>query len=490
MVSVSATTVHAKDNANELKSAIHPIFGWNQWRNELPGQIHLIPVLQLATSILLSPASLSFIYFLINAEPHTPMGCENKGTEDESYHCHFRKSTAPDKLVEKVVLSALQGLTKYSTFELKSQLGTGCHSSENTLALTSVDRKHDVIKSCKTFIKPKGVRDTMLEFRKEGTTIRRSTAQINRARFVLATTFCHEVIHAIDGTVPEKCNDRSDNPVHHYYEGQIENEIGYVWEMEVFGAIRIGCELTEDVVQCLPSLDQSLEELDFDGEQHTCFRVPTTSIVGFMNRIQRPEFWEIKTPTMLRLPTKPKPSQTGKSVSSSGQRQQVMARKEPMCRKSRAAYERQVLKARAKRDDYLKDALAAKLSGRVSQEQLDYLQVQTDCLVTRKEKAALIALIFKREVVGQSRDLSAGKKEELHLGLNDSKRHQVCNDEDEDTVDEPDVDESNEEEEDQDQSKMVEMDEYGIVKDGFEVDEVSNDEDEHDEYLPRYSYRR
>lgn len=82
--------------------------------------------------------------------------------------------------------------------------------------------------------------------------------------------------------------------------------------MEVLGAIRIG---DGDTLQALPALDQDFDELDFDGEQHTCAVIPTIPIADYINRLWRQDFWDKspRTGTMIRLSTQPHRSPTRSS---------------------------------------------------------------------------------------------------------------------------------------------------------------------------------
>ncbi|KAL8665148.1 MAG: hypothetical protein Q9168_007770 [Polycauliona sp. 1 TL-2023] len=413
------------------------MFHWNRWRNELIKQKALVPVLKLATLMLFSPASQRFIYSLVDTESHTLMGSEIKD-DKVVYHCHFRKSTAPDSLIENEVKSTLDSLATHITFEFRSKLQNG----RRCLAETH-------LKKAEVYIRPKGLRDTFESITEDGRKIKPTTAEISRARFVLATTFCHEVMHAIHTTVLAKCNHGTDCHVNHYFESQTEAEVGYAWEMEVLGGVRIGCDTTENDVDIIPRLDQSLEELDFDGGQHLYARTPTTSILGYMTRIQQPKFWEAsRTPTMLHIPTKPK-----RSVPKLGQNQRV-SRTEANSSESRAIDVRQVLKARAKRNELLKTSLSAERSGTASEEQVEDLETHRQCLVQRKERAALIGRIVVRQAIrNESTGLSATKnKDKNEADVDDTE-------EDVDHADEMDVDQS-----DDNEDVDVEIDDDGNIR--------------------------
>ncbi|KAL8847682.1 MAG: hypothetical protein Q9221_007284 [Calogaya cf. arnoldii] len=143
-----------------------------------------------------------------------------------------------------------------------------------------------------------------------------------------------------------------------------------------------------DTLQALPSLEQNLEELDFDGEQHTIYVHPTESVANYMARLQRQEFWENtpRTMTMLRFSTQPgRPS--AKPISSSS-----------------PATPMQVLKARAKRDDELKALLQAVSRKRASPQECDRLQARLDFLVKRQATAALIRKIDQDQPRAESRE--------------------------------------------------------------------------------------
>lgn len=233
---------------------------------------------------------------------------------------------------------------------------------------------------------------------------------MNRARFLLATTFCHEVIHAIEGFVPDECNSGSEDHAWHHYEYQTECEVGWAWEMEVLGAIRIG---EKDTIHALPALDQDFEELDFDGEQHTCVVIPTIPIVDYINRLWRQEFWDKspRTGTMLRLPTQPHRSSTKSSESRLGQRERLTTRKECISSRSPKDPLYQALEERAKRDGRLKASLAAESSGKASQEQIDYLRTSRESLAKRKSTAALIRRINVGHLLAEHQDGTLGLKQ-------------------------------------------------------------------------------
>ncbi|KAL8846457.1 MAG: hypothetical protein Q9221_008454 [Calogaya cf. arnoldii] len=265
-------------------------------------ELDVKPVLQLVSLMLESPASQRFIYSLIVADSHHLMNIE-KG-EPGRFNCHFRKSTAPEEVVQARVGLALEEVRKFVIYRFYPYLK---NVAPHTLAKTNIDRDGPlgaVITLCRIAIKSKVFKETY-----STATRLLGNTEVNRLRFVLATTLCHEVIHAIDGTVPEQCNHKSGTPVWHHYEHQTESEVGYVWEMEVLGAIRIGIKPPVDlpVLEAIPSLEQSFEELDFDSEQYTCVVRPTASVADYMTRLQQQEFWDMtpRTEAMLRLPTEP-----------------------------------------------------------------------------------------------------------------------------------------------------------------------------------------
>lgn len=275
--------------------------------------------------------------------------------------------------------------------------------SESAFGTTLVTRDDsDVVTRCHIAIKARGFRDTFAPATK-----RSGVNAVNRARFLVATTFCHEVIHAIECSVPEECNSGSEDHVWHHYEYQTECEVGWAWEMEVLGALRIG---EKDTLHALPALDQDFEELDFDGEQHICAVVPTIPIADYINRLWRQEFWD-KSPrseTMLRIPTQPYRSPTRSSGSRLGQRERLTTRREYVSSRSPTDSLHQALEERAKRDGRLKAALAAESSGKASQEQIDYLRTSREFLAKRKSTAALIRRINVGHLLAEHRDGTLG----------------------------------------------------------------------------------
>ncbi|KAL8652388.1 MAG: hypothetical protein Q9226_004291 [Calogaya cf. arnoldii] len=301
-VSPYLKTEYSENNVNNLKLDVNPVFRLIRWENEIWSQKNLLPVLQLATLMLDSPASQRFIYSLIVTDSHHLMNIVQG--EPGRFNCHFRKSTAPDDVVQARVELALEEVRKIVIYRFYPKLKD---VAPPTIAKTNIERDGPlgaVITLCRIAIKSRVFRDTY-----STATRLLGKTEVNRLRFMLATTLCHEVIHAIDGTVPEQCNQETGTPVWHHYEHQTESEVGYAWEMEVLGAIRIGIKPPVDlpVLEALPSLEQSFEELDFDSEQHTCVVRPTTSVADYMTRLQQQEFWDTspRTVTMLRLPTEP-----------------------------------------------------------------------------------------------------------------------------------------------------------------------------------------
>ena len=385
---------------NDLKHPINPVFDWDLWENELISAVNLVPVLRLASLMLESPASQRFIYSLINTDSHHRMSVETG-----RFNCHFRKSTAPDDVVQATFKLALEELTKIVTYRFHRKLPNLPDSAYGTTIVTRDDS--DVVTRCHIAIKTRGFRDTFApETKRSGVTA------VNRARFVLVTTFCHEVIDAIECSVPEECNSGSEDHVWHHYEYQTEWEVGWAWEMEVLGAIRIGCShIGEgDTLHALPALNQDFEELDFDGEQHTCAVIPTIPIDDYINRLWRQEFWDKspRTGTMLRLSTQPHRS----STKSSG-REYVSSRSptDPLY---------QALEERAKRNDRLKASLAAESAGTASQEQIDYLRTSREFLAKRKSTAALIRRINVGHLLAEHRDGTLGLEADEDEGATNS----------------------------------------------------------------------
>ncbi|KAL8647480.1 MAG: hypothetical protein Q9226_006412 [Calogaya cf. arnoldii] len=362
---------------NNLQHPINVVLGHRLWVNDRPARKHLEPVLRLASFMLESPASQRFIYSLLEHESHHSLS-----REEHRVNCHFRRSTASNKLVQDTVKSALKKLSQIVEYEFKKTIdGAG----PDVLGLTTVNKEDDriTINFCNIDIRKEGFE----RISKRGI----APADLSRERFVLATTLCHEVIHAIDDTVPEKCNPQlKKDGVWHHYESQTECEIGWAWEMEVLGAIRIGCDhmVNPDMLHALPSLEQNLEELGFDGEQHMIYVHPTQSVADYMARLQRQEFWENtpRTMTMLKFSTRPDRA-SAKPISS-------MSPAEPM----------QVLKARAKRDDELKALLKEVSRKRASPQECGKLQTRLDFLAKRKATAALIRKINEDHPRAESRE--------------------------------------------------------------------------------------
>ncbi|KAI4269521.1 MAG: hypothetical protein LQ337_007235 [Flavoplaca oasis] len=310
-----------------------------------------------------SPASQRFIYSLLDTDSHRALRFK-----DGRFDCHFRRSNASDKKIQSRVKSTLEKLSNMIAFVLRKTLpGTG----RDGLGLTTVTKGGDSIESYRIDILCTGFRETL---KKDI-----SLAELHRERFVLATTLCHEVIHAIDGMVTEKYNCQSEIWTWHHFESQTECEVGWAWEMEVFGAIRIGCDPTRDpyMLQTLPSLEQNPEELDFDGEQHICYVRPMESVVDYMTRPQRQEYWATspRTATMLRISTQPTRSSMNLISNTS--------LTDPI----------QILEARAEQDTDLRALLDVVSSRTASQQQINDLQVRQEFFAKRQTTVALIRKI-------------------------------------------------------------------------------------------------
>ncbi|KAL8893634.1 MAG: hypothetical protein Q9192_005072, partial [Flavoplaca navasiana] len=350
-------------SANYIDDLHHPInviFGYRLWVNNRPSWKHLVPVLQLASLMLESPASQRFIYSLLDANSHHALSFE-----DGRVDCHFQRSNASDKKIQSTVKLTLEKLSKMITFVLRKTLpGTG----RGGLGLTTVTKDGDFIESYRIEILRTGFRETL---KKDI-----SLAELHRERFVLAATLCHEVIHAIDGTIHENYNRESEIWTWHYFESQTECEVGWAWEMEVFGAIRIGCNPMRDpyMLQTLPSLKQYLEELDFDGEQHICYVHPMESVADYMTRRQRQEYWATspRTATMLQISTQPNRSWVN-LISNTLSTDPI-----------------QILEARAKQDTDLSALLDVISSKKASRQQIHDLQIRQEFLAKRQNMAALI----------------------------------------------------------------------------------------------------
>ncbi|KAL8666241.1 MAG: hypothetical protein Q9168_007518 [Polycauliona sp. 1 TL-2023] len=349
---------------NELQHPINAVFGQSRWRTKGQSWKSLAPVLQLASLMLESPASQRFIHSLLETESHHSLSHESHRVD-----CHFRRSNASDQACQATAKLALAKLSKIVEYHFRQTL------PGDAIGNTSSDKELDVVNKCHIINK------CHVEILRDGfkkllrTDI--SLAELHRERFVLATTLCHEVIHALDDTVPEKCNRQADIPTWHFYESQTEFELGCAWEMEVQGVVRAGVEPRKgklDMLHALPTLEQKPEALDFDGEQHIVYVHPTEPVGDYMSRLQCQSFWNNtpRTMTMLRISTRP--DQT--PVPSIGST-------EPM----------EILKARAKEDGELKTLLKAVSRKNVSKKNFEKLRDHRDALAKRPAMAALIRKI-------------------------------------------------------------------------------------------------
>lgn len=337
---------------------------------------------------------------MINPDSHHFLGHRN-----EKSRCHFRKSAAGDDVVEIRVRIALQQLAKSLTYRWYKQLPQGVGTK--AYAATYFDWPDDIGEDCHIGLLSKGFKKTFVT-----STRRKKATDVNRWRFMLASTLCHEVAHALDGTYT-LCNRASRHEVEHLYEYQTESEVGWAWEMEVLGAIRIGCNRIRDldVLHALPSLEQNYEELDFDGKQHLCFVLPTISLVNYMTRVQRQKFWDLcpRSATMLRISTQPDRSFTGSPALRLGPSELLIPRPLKLISSIPEVPEDQLYQALAERarwDDHLGALLEGVSSGKASADQIENLRRRRDALARRRYIATLLRRLDVRRLLTGGPDVS------------------------------------------------------------------------------------
>ncbi|KAL8895457.1 MAG: hypothetical protein Q9207_008167 [Kuettlingeria erythrocarpa] len=360
-------TRYSENYLNDLTHPINPIFDFSLWEN-VTSRKFLQPVLRLASLMLESPASQRLLYSLINPDGHRFL-YEREGKP----RCHFRKSAVADDVVQVGVRIALRELAQSLSYRWYKKLPDGVGTT--AYAATYFNWPNDVGDDCHIGIRSQGFEKTFFT-----STLRKTATDVNRWRFVLASTLCHEIAHALDGIYTQHCNRGSANAVDHLYEYQTECEMGWAWEMEVLGAIRIGSTRVRDldVLHAIPSLNQNYEELDLEGEQHFCFVIPTVSLVDYMTRVQRQKFWDTspRTATMLRISTQPDRSFTGRPEFQLGPSQLFKPRPVKLVSTTKVPVDRfyHALAERAKWDDLVRALLLNVCSGKASKDELEIFQ--------------------------------------------------------------------------------------------------------------------
>ncbi|KAL8751807.1 MAG: hypothetical protein Q9184_005943 [Pyrenodesmia sp. 2 TL-2023] len=367
-------TRYSENYINDLTHPINPIFAFDHWEN-VTSRKFLDPVLRLASLMLESPASQRMLYSLINPDTHCFLG-----HQDGKPRCHFRKSAAADDVVKIGVRIALQQLAKSLTYRWYKKLPQGV--GVKAYAATYFDWPDDVGEDCHIGVLSKGFKKTFVT-----STRRKKATDVNRWRFMLASTLCHEVAHALDGTYTH-CDRASKDEVEHLYEYQTECEVGWAWEMEVLGAIRIGCDRIRDldVLHALPTLDQNYEELDFDGKQHLCFVLPTISLVDYMTRPDR--------------------SFTGFPGFRLGPSELLVPRPLKLKRMIPEDQCYQALAERARWDDHLGTLLEEVSSGKASTDRIENLRKRLNALARRRYMATLIRRLNVRRLITERQDHS------------------------------------------------------------------------------------
>ncbi|KAI4172288.1 MAG: hypothetical protein LQ346_008630 [Caloplaca aetnensis] len=385
-------TRYSENYINDLTNPINPIFDFGLWEN-VTSRKFLQPVLRLASLMLESPASQRLLYSLINPDRHRFLD-----HREGNPRCHFRKSAAAEAVVHVGVRIALQQLAKSLTYRWYKKLPQGVGTK--AYGATYFDWPNDVGDRCHIGIRSEGFEKTFFT-----STRRKKATDVNRWRFVLASTLCHEIAHALDGTYTQHCNRGSVHAVEHLYEYQTECELGWAWEMEVLGAIRIGSTRVRDleVLQALPSLDQNYEELDLEGEQHFCFVIPTVSLVDYMTRVQRQKFWDTspRTATMLRISTQPDRSFTGRPDFQPGPSQIFAPRPLNLISRMKGPIDPfyHALAERAKWDNHVRALLVNVCSGKATKHQIESFQRRNDAFTRRRYVGTLIRRFDVRRLI-------------------------------------------------------------------------------------------
>lgn len=135
------------------------------------------------------------------------------------------------------------------------------------------------------------------------------SCRLLRLQFLLAVTLCHEVMHALDLAMAIHTPVRDKLLIEDYYCDQRLNELGYAWEVAVFGGIVCGMDgLKEDtpiVFANWPNItgtEPSAGIYDLTGYKRSRFSyfVP----MQHLSTVQQQTFWETASDdtNLLRLP--------------------------------------------------------------------------------------------------------------------------------------------------------------------------------------------
>lgn len=254
----------------------------------------MIETLRLASAILESPASIAFIYLLMN-EPREKLEefsklyfldlfkfCDSKlpKTDKRRNVCDKLRQFAGKTRFEWVEMDHCYALTRRESSSANLSIGPPGSGKGHT---------------SKIFL-PQHVARAIITARLEPH--RAGTCLLLRIQFLLAATICHEVIHALDLAVVTHTVFENHVFIEDYYCDQRLNELGYAWEVAVFGGVIAGMDFPTDydtpiVVSNWPSLsgtDIALRIYDLTGLKTS--KLSYFVLMGQICDIQQQTFWD------------------------------------------------------------------------------------------------------------------------------------------------------------------------------------------------------
>ena len=221
---------------NNLSGPIHPILDFPAWHNGFPDEVKaaMRPVLRLATAMLLSAGSVSFIDALIY-ERRSKIG--ERGDQDLTV---LPGPSIYSKILKVEIDNFLTSLCMYVSLKFADWESDKWRIEPGTLAYTDTDNETPVylfpgsgcdfgygsnITIAGAFVNTLcAIHDT-----------RKTAQEINhllRVQFLLAVTICHELMHAVDTAIQE-----DPQLLEPHFEDQALNELGWAWEQVVFGGV-------------------------------------------------------------------------------------------------------------------------------------------------------------------------------------------------------------------------------------------------------------
>ncbi|KAL9117411.1 MAG: hypothetical protein Q9187_006053 [Circinaria calcarea] len=236
---------YAKARPNNLKGPIHSILDIPKWRQPFSKVVRgpwtkeddeaMVPILRLATALLLSPGSVAFVHALMYGRQDYQSELSQRHKKHISV---LRDSQPPTARIREEFEKGLSELVPHVRFNwgnIRDPLWKSQGSYGQTYAKGKPDMQFNgtnginMGSSSSIVISDVHYRPLLKVHGKPQSCQVRN--QMLRLQLVLATTICHELIHAVHYAVTPL------DTVEPFYKHQGVNELGYAWEDEVFGGI-------------------------------------------------------------------------------------------------------------------------------------------------------------------------------------------------------------------------------------------------------------